>query len=443
MEKAVVIWKRLVPVGLMIFVFLIFSNIANYTYLNGWQPVAPKWVIILSFLLLLPAVIESAKQDGLKPLLPVAIYVAVSGAIYFVSLLIFNTTTNQVLFRAQVVELLFFFICCLVFLGEKNQMIASYSILACLGLDIVINLIEVIFPSFFVAIGGRSAGFYGNPNISGLALVLGWVLVQEIIPNRYKTTATILIGAGVISTLSRTAIAIYLIIFTILLFRGSLLRYGLENWKVNLMLIATLSAYFFFGYHYNPQFKFAVGSQTGGIIRNFTEAKSDPGEMQAHGKNYTSLPAIQVVTNTLKEQSEIESIHSTPPTKIEEDIQETLKNHYSDDSLSARAFLWANAQKILKQNPIWGIGMDKAWAMNPHNMYMLLGLAYGVLGLLIFPVFCLLIALFGKTYKSKLVSLVLLLAGAFSHNLLVDRTVLLPAALAIMMTFEIRFVSVK
>lgn len=434
MNNIVNIWKHLVPVGLFVFTFLIFSNIADYTYLKGLQPLPPRWVLLVPIIILLPVVAEAIQNLRIRPLLPVGIYITVSVTIYLISLYINYTPSNQALFRTQAIEMLFFFFCCFIFLKEENRRYAGYGVIACLFVGVVINLLEVIHPGFFIAIGGRSAGFYGNPNISGLALVLGWMLVQESISNKYKTTVTILIGAGVLSTLSRTAIAIYLILVIVLLHKGSL-SHGRKNWGINLILIVALGAYFFCGYQNNSEFRFALDSQTGGITRNFTEVEADSqNQTPVSGKHYVSEPAVKVLASVAQQPGNIKTVDSVLATEIENNIQETLNKEYSDDSLSARAFLWANGINAIKQHLMWGIGMEKAWAMSPHNMYLLMGLAYGVPGWLIFPAFCLLIALVGKTSKGSSVALVLLLAGGFSHNLLVDRTVLLPAALALMST---------
>lgn len=200
-------------------------------------------------------------------------------------------------------------------------------------------------------------------------------------------------------------------------------------------LIVVLGAYFFCGCQCNSEFRFALGSQTGGVIRNFAVAKADSQDQAPiSGKHYTSQPAVKVLTSVLQQLDNNQTVDSASATEIEKNIQGTLYKDYNDDSLSARAFLWANGKKVIKQHPLWGIGMEKAWAMAPHNMYLLMGLAYGIPGWLIFPAFCLLIAFVGKTPGSRLVALALLLAGGFSHNLLVDRTVLLPAALAMMST---------
>lgn len=224
MNNIINAWKRLVPAGLLIFTFLVFSNIANYTYLKGLQPFPPRWILLIPIIMLLPAVAKAVQNERRRLLLPVGIYIIVSVTIYLISLYSNYTPPNQELFRTQAVEMFFFFFCCFIFLKEENRKFAGYGIFACLVLGIAINLLEVILPGFFIAIGGRSAGFYGNPNISGLALVLGWGLVQNSIPNRYKTTVAILVGAGVLTTLSRTAIAIYLLLLIIFFSKGALSR---------------------------------------------------------------------------------------------------------------------------------------------------------------------------------------------------------------------------
>jgi hypothetical protein len=55
------------------------------------------------------------------------------------------------------------------------------------------------------------------------------------------------------------------------------------------------------------------------------------------------------------------------------------------DSIHHRIFLFQQAWTVFKKQAGKGIGLDAARVLGPHNSYLLFGLAYGSLGLLIVP----------------------------------------------------------
>ena len=101
----------------------------------------------------------------------------------------------------------------------------------------------------------------------------------------------------------------------------------------------------------------------------------------------------------------------------------------NDDS--GRVALAARTWELFLASPIVGsgIGTTSDWdvGLQPHNLYLYFGADHGVLGLLVLP--ALVFALATRGRSAVPFAVVLLLAGVFSHSLLVNRAILVLLAL--------------
>ncbi len=99
--------------------------------------------------------------------------------------------------------------------------------------------------------------------------------------------------------------------------------------------------------------------------------------------------------------------------------------HFEHDD-SGRAFLARKALRLFTGAPLLGSGLGAAY--ESHNEFLALAADHGVIGLLAFP--ALAMALVVANPAGWPFSLVLMLAGIFSHNLLENRACLLAIAFA-------------
>lgn len=416
-------------ISAVLLILLFYSNAAGYLYAQNIIPVKPALLLLVVFILALPAIIKEAHLGLIynylkKP----AIFIAFITAVSLASLLIHFDAGNQKLFLEQIVEMIFLVVCCLILYGKTEKPIIKYSFAVCLIIAIILNLFEIIHPGVFSNTGGRSAGFYVNPNISALAIILGWIIAFDVIPEKYRSSFSIIIGAAIFSTLSRMGVLLYFITLGYHWFRREK-YHSLKPYALNVSLLIFLVMFFSYGYYTDTYFRFCVNSQTFGALRNFIKIDQYP----------QSKPAIQILASVFSRAGNLTPTGSNKSSaQLDKDIQKTVAENYGDDSLSSRAWLTVNSFNVIKNNPLLGVGMRKAQALQPHNEYLLLAMAYGIWGWIVYPSFCALIALKGEREMGILIALVLLIAGIASHNLLVDRTVLLPAAFAFMLKDEER-----
>lgn len=71
---------------------------------------------------------------------------------------------------------------------------------------VALNVYEMFLPGTFSEVFGRSAGLYGNPNLSGEALLLGMILGTTVLDPRYRTLFVLVTALGILATLSRANI---------------------------------------------------------------------------------------------------------------------------------------------------------------------------------------------------------------------------------------------
>ena len=83
---------------------------------------------------------------------------------------------------------------------------------------VAFNIYELFAPMTFSRVLGRSAGLYGDPNISGEVLVLGMILSVSLLAPPYRVPFILLTGVGVFLTLSRGGILAWVIAVAGLLF---------------------------------------------------------------------------------------------------------------------------------------------------------------------------------------------------------------------------------
>lgn len=70
--------------------------------------------------------------------------------------------------------------------------------------SVVMNIIDFISPAWS-AVPGRAAGFYQNPNVAGLNMIMAMLASIPLLPRRLRLFFCIFVGLGVFLTFSRGA----------------------------------------------------------------------------------------------------------------------------------------------------------------------------------------------------------------------------------------------
>lgn len=110
-------------------------------------------------------------------------------------------------FWSQVSSLVFLLSCLVVLDGSDILYFAKRWIAYATVFGTALNLYELFNPGTFSNVTGRAAGLYVNSNGSGMALVLGCLIGLPTIPRRWRETFALCTLAGVLATISRTAVA--------------------------------------------------------------------------------------------------------------------------------------------------------------------------------------------------------------------------------------------
>lgn len=111
----------------------------------------------------------------------------------------------------QDVRLRFFVIlimvCFMILLWDSEAIrLARYAVAAGVLFGIAMNIYELFVPMTFSKLSGRSAGLYGDPNLTAEALVLGMIVSVTILPVWSRGLFVLAVGVGVCLTLSRSGI---------------------------------------------------------------------------------------------------------------------------------------------------------------------------------------------------------------------------------------------
>lgn len=392
----------------VLWVVIFYTYIDIYNFMTNIWPLTPKHFVLLLGIASLPIIYNVVKQEKNKVINLFTVCTFAVSALFLVSLFFNYRAENLELFRMQALSMAFLFVLYFLFINNNCRKSAQYAILACLIFATLINLAEVVHPLFTER--GRSAGLYNNPNISAVVLTMGLILTISLIPSRLRIPAIILVGGAVLGTLSRGGLITFIGSLVLLAYQGFIkIKFMKKDYLANSVLVFILILLFAWGYHVNIAFKFNIEHQLGSITSVLSYASKDFAfsevDNDASIKQVASQDVQQLITQTM-----------TDP-------------QYVNNSGRTRVMLLGYSWAIYKANLWLGIGMDRAWALSPHNEYLLLALAYGLMGWIILPIFAVIIMLSGDKRISIIIGTVWLLAAITSHNVMVDRAMLLSLAL--------------
>ena len=369
--------QRYATVVTIIAVAVFFTNLSLYKYqIEPLTILEPKYDLLVLGVLCLPVVWHRVRQGRVPFNDKLLLFVFVAVLVFLVGTLVHSGSTSLSPLILQFTGLAFLVLCYLLFKDDETLFQARRAILVCLVLAVLLNLFEVLQPGMFSVSPGRSAGLYINPNISAVALITGSILAIGLVPVRMRIAFLIIVGAGVFSTMSRSGMIIFVAATIVFVLQG-VVR---PDWRrayvlANTLILLGFVLFFYYAVATVPEYHFAVDAKIGTALGLTEDAERD----------------------------ELESVRG--------------------ERLEEATILYA-------QNPIFGVGLDRAWALEIHNSYLLYSLAYGLVGWLFVPALALVVAGGGDRRVALHMALALVLMAVFSHDLMTDRTVLLPLALA-------------
>ena len=252
-----------------------------------------------------------------------------------------------------------------VFTGQREVRAARIAMTLVVIVSILLNVVDFSGIYTFSLASGRAAGMYVNPNLSALYLVLGLVLTVSLVPKRLRLKYAYLVGLGVLLTFSRSGVLTWLIALYWLSKNG---MFSLSRRVLLLTLAGLLSLALV------VQFRVSI--------------------LEATGADHF----------------------------LSENARQRLYFDYkTDGSVQGRIAVAERSWELIRAKPLMGhgIGAHSVWRTNvqPHNMFLLLGVELGVLGVLLY-IGWLLVLWRKNSHISQVFVATIFVASLFSHNIL-------------------------
>ena len=376
-----------------------FTNLDNYTY-NAMGLLIPKFYffgLAAASIPLIPSFLRDF--ESLKYFKAFFFWCAGYLAISAISILSLPVIPVVILdeFELRILSIGVLLVCLVILSRSDRALLAiKITILAITLFSIANNFHNLFNPDFFVNINstGRSAGFYIDPNSSGFAIIAGAIFSISILPPVYRFAYLLLVGAGVFVTVSRGSVILFILVSLILILGRTVPR---KQLFFGFLLLITILA-----------------------IASFLQ-----------------LNFVQDYLWQLQQQG-----------IINEDIFSRLNwfsnassSYTSDDN--SRTEIINYSLQIFNEKP-WlghGLGYTRVWdgQIRPHNMYLLLIVEHGILGILIMPILIWIVVKNARSENRNIAiafAILMLLRCIFSHNVLEERYALFCFSLMISLTTQ-------
>lgn len=370
-------WRTALAVGA---VPLFYTGWTVWAFETKFVPVPPlTWVLLLTALaapvLLQPRLIARAFQSPLVAWL--AVYVLVT-ALWFVAGSGDEPSVTRL--RGRIFSMLFFAVLLVVYTDGRTHRPSRIALAWAAVGGALLNLYDLSHPLAFSPDVGRAAGLYLNANGSGLALVIGMTVALDVVPVRWRGAFVAVVGAGVMSTQSRSAALCFVSTMFLSFLYGQIRLRSVALWFL-VLLAAAVGAMWISG---------AMAT----LLRNVSP--SQLGQLS----RLTSASGAGVEGDYLSTQTRFEAARE--------------------------------AWDLFSEHPLLGAGLGSS-GFKAHNTYVMLAAEHGLLGMFLFPGFIAALQMHKSATRGNphlLLGLALLIAGAFSHNVLDDLPTLLCVALA-------------
>ena len=341
------------------------------------------------------------------------------------------------------------------------QVLRFYAVIV--AVSAVFCLVDIGFSDGLTTTDGRGAGFFHNPNVAGIALLIGLVACLPAVSQKFRASFLILVCFGIFATLSRTIYASTLLVIAsfvlVLIVKGKLkeVLLGAKGYLAALCTFGLCLAWIIYSLTVNPAFSTSMQGHYSGLFSAFDSwvegrdeiASSKEKESEVPSPTPPSVPrefaASQkpvdesAAPDALREISKTSSQATEKSEKVElgndaltdsddqgkqkngnssEDKYNVIRKIEKENSAAARVLLLQQAIQVYLEAPWYGIGLDGAFALHPHNGYLEYAIAFGVYGWLVVPMLLLPIAVWrgfwqGIPYYALITSLMM-----FSHDLL-------------------------
>ena len=260
-------------------------------------------------------------------------------------------------------------------------------------LSAVICLLDILFSHGFTDTLGRAAGFSVNANVAAGGMLLGAASSFWAIPHRMRGPFLLIVGAAIFVTLSKSTLLAAIVICAIAgadsvwtlmrspgsrprirWFRSGVLAFGLAGWIVAALFL-------------NDRFSLAATlayQGIGGALTAFADARqSITSAVESRMLSQSSIPSSANDNVEPKSNSDDLIREMDRRGQLIKEIGRRAENEGEINSISARGLLLERAFLSYQTGPFFGQGLAAAYALHPHNTFLLFAIAFGHLGWLV------------------------------------------------------------
>jgi O-antigen ligase len=366
------------------------SNFASYS--EKWQFHPKYWVGLLAAIT--APLLVMALFTRRMPIRPLMVW---CGGFLLVSIIWFFPSKQDAIayqeVQTHVLSVIFLLIILFLCSRPAEQHLARVMIALTVVFHVGLCFYEVIHPLTFSKIPGRSSSLFENANQTGSALMLGMIVSNAVVPSRLRLPFVVLTGLGIVTTFTRAAMLGWVLVALLLAFRAGI---GVRQVRGALIFGAVVV-----GFVFSPYW----------------------------GDLHQTLIEKGVLDTENLQRLAFFSTGSTP-----------------DASAADRKGVLEAGWRMFEEKPLtgWGTGTFRVipgFDLSTHDIYVANLIDFGILGLFIVPSL-LLATIWGANWKTFDVVgpfvLFVTMWGFFSHNVLEERHILLPAALVASMVTSAR-----
>jgi len=400
------------------------------TFFAGREWLArPVFYALYGSILVISAVVLVVRPDVRRKILPFAIAAAIgiaAVALHPIGLVA----------RAYIIALVLGGTTMVLMLGSAPVAMLRLSA-AITALNAALCLLELPFEQGFTNVAGRAAGLAINANVAAAALLLGAAASYRAVPERLRASFFVLVGAGLLVTLSRSILitAVVAVGIPILVhawhrhrqgFRPAFGRRGAGKGALGAagLLALVLLAWIALALTTNPEFPAALR----GVGSDVTSAATALDA--AHGAVSASVEEngdSEIAPNS----AAAPRVTAANDAAVLKAFENRLRDEGHRNTISARTLLLERALIFYRDNGFFGSGLEIAQSLAPHNSFVLFALAFGHLGWLI-PLAVVAFVFYPVRDAGDLpLGLATLGTMLTSHDILLTPSLFLPIALGI------------
>ncbi|MGC4083769.1 MAG: hypothetical protein QM736_17070 [Vicinamibacterales bacterium] len=303
------------------------------------------------------------------------------------------------------------------------------------ALNAVLCFVDLLFVDGFTTTAGRAAGLAGNPNVAAAAILLGAAASHRAVPNALRPSFLVLSAGALAVTLSRStilaAVGAAAVPVAVEMWRRArtrrLMRPRADGVRPAAVLAAGLVAWVgvaaITNHHLRPVVHAVVTDSL-----SFVDALDEAHESIAVVVQNASpaVPAADVAS--VPEIADAPAGSDAPRIAA---LDERLTGEGRRNTIAARTLFLERAMLSYRNNGFFGIGLEKAHALVPHNTFVLFALAYGHPGWLVPIALAALALCAARDVRDVPLSIAVVGTMATSHDILVTPSLVLPIAIGI------------